>query len=92
MATGKAQKPANGSALDFEAQLWTAAQAVPAPNLWQDLHPGLKAEIMPVRKDLAKPPFTDSKAFRKHDDVRWQFDEVTRKNSNPWKLHNNIQS
>jgi hypothetical protein len=25
MATGKAQKPANGSALDFEAQHWAAA-------------------------------------------------------------------
>jgi hypothetical protein len=33
MAKGNHQKPANGSALDFEAQLWAAAeQAVPAPN------------------------------------------------------------
>jgi hypothetical protein len=33
MAKGNSQKPANGSALDFEAQLWAAAeQAVPAPN------------------------------------------------------------
>lgn len=30
---GKTQKPANGSALNFEAQLWAAAeQAVPAPH------------------------------------------------------------
>ena len=33
MAKGNSQKMANGSALDFEAQLWAAAeQAVPAPN------------------------------------------------------------
>jgi hypothetical protein len=31
MAKGN-NKPANGSTLDFEAQLWAAAQAVPAPN------------------------------------------------------------
>jgi len=34
MAKGNNQKMANGSALQFEAQLWTAAeQAVPAPHL-----------------------------------------------------------
>jgi type I restriction-modification system DNA methylase subunit len=33
MAKGNSQKKADGSALDFEAQLWaTAEQAVPAPN------------------------------------------------------------
>ena len=32
MAKGNNHKTANGSALDFEAQLWAAAQAVPAPN------------------------------------------------------------
>ena len=33
MAKGNSQKMANGSALDFEAQLWAAAQqAVPAPD------------------------------------------------------------
>jgi len=32
MAKGNNQKPSNGSALDFEAQLWAAAQAVPASN------------------------------------------------------------
>jgi hypothetical protein len=30
MAKGNSQKPSNGSALDFEAQLWAAVQAVPA--------------------------------------------------------------
>jgi type I restriction-modification system DNA methylase subunit len=33
MAKGNSQKKANGSTLQFEAQLWAAAeQAVPAPN------------------------------------------------------------
>jgi hypothetical protein len=33
MAKGNSQKKADGSALDFEAQLWAAAElAVPAPN------------------------------------------------------------
>jgi hypothetical protein len=33
MEKGNSQKKADGSALDFEAQLWAAAeQAVPAPN------------------------------------------------------------
>ena len=75
MAKGNHQKPANASALDFEAQLWAAAeQAVPAPNY---------------------PPFNMSDWSRgggMRQDVRWKFDEVTRKNLNPWKLRNNIQS
>ncbi len=34
MAKGNGQKKADGSALQFEAQLWaTAEQAVPAPHL-----------------------------------------------------------
>jgi hypothetical protein len=32
MARGNSQKTANGSAFDFEAQLWAAAQGVPAPD------------------------------------------------------------
>jgi type I restriction enzyme M protein len=59
-----------------------------------NLHPDLKADFMPVWKDLANPPFnmSDWGGENLRQDVRWQFDEVTRKNSNPWKLHNNIQS
>jgi hypothetical protein len=102
MAKGNSQKTANGSALDFEAQLWDAAeQAVPVARLeslfdvaqasspagsggvpaasWNtgrgrpanpppgtaalhsdsfraDLHPDLKTDLVPVRKDLANPP------------------------------------
>jgi hypothetical protein len=34
MAKGNSQKKADGCALDFEAQLWAAAeQAMPAPHL-----------------------------------------------------------
>ena len=93
MAKGNSQKPANGSALDFEAQLWAAAQAVPALNCnrrkwWPcastprnadsfraDLHPDLKADFVPVRKDLANPPFnmSDWGGENLRQDVRWKF-------------------
>ena len=95
MAKGNHQKPANGSTLDFEAQLWAAVeQAVPALNCnrrkrWpcastprnansfrQDLPPGLKADFVPVRKDLANPPFNMSDWSRgggMRQDVRWKF-------------------
>jgi hypothetical protein len=33
MAKENSQKLSNGFALDFEAQLWAAEQAVPAPHL-----------------------------------------------------------
>ena len=40
MAKGNSQKPSDGSGLDFEAQLWAAAQAVPAPNCnWRNRWP-----------------------------------------------------
>ncbi len=70
MATEKSQKPANGSALDFEAQLWAAADKMRGHmdaseykhvclgfKFRADLHPDLKADFVPVRKDLANPPF-----------------------------------
>ncbi len=76
MAKGTSQKTANGSVLEFEAQLWAAArQAVPAPNYEKtenngacchgfrfraDLHPDLKADLVPIRKELAIPPFNMS--------------------------------
>ncbi len=48
-------KKSNGAGLDFEAQLWAAADYFQA-----DLHPNLKADFLPVRKDLANPPFNMS--------------------------------
>jgi len=102
----------NDSGLNFEAQVWAAAeQAVPAPssrinytalklarvNLaicrsrgqgWlcastprnagsfrTDLHPDLKADFVPVRKDLANPPFnmSDWGGENLRQDVRWKF-------------------
>jgi len=45
-------KKSNGGGLDFEAQLCAAADSFRA-----DLHPDLKADFVPVRKDLANPPF-----------------------------------
>src|ERR1022692_4321028 len=45
MAKGNSQKPANGSALDFEAQLWAAAeQSVPAPNCQKPEYIGARPE------------------------------------------------
>jgi hypothetical protein len=48
MAKGNS-KTANGSTLDFEAQLWAA------DSLRADLPPDLKADFVPVRKDLTNP-------------------------------------
>ncbi|HZL78059.1 MAG TPA: hypothetical protein VFC17_04340 [Candidatus Limnocylindrales bacterium] len=102
----KTQKPADGSALDFEAQLWAAADKMRrhmdaseyktlrsantncsnrrvnrdfslsasngervgvrcriqrnADSFRADLHPDLKTDFVPVRKDLANPPFNMS--------------------------------
>ena len=42
-------KTANGSALDFEAPLWAA------DSLRADLPPDLKADFVPVQKDLTSP-------------------------------------
>src|SRR5437870_1499145 len=64
----------NGSGLDFEAQPWAAADKLRghirgidanlgprnADSFRQDLHPDLKADFVPVRKDLANPPFNMS--------------------------------
>jgi hypothetical protein len=45
MAKGNSQKMANGSALDFEAQLWAATdQAVPAPHLKMTEHNSARPE------------------------------------------------
>ena len=45
MAKGNKQKQANGSALDFEAELWAAAeQAVPAPNCKSTGYNGARPE------------------------------------------------
>jgi len=52
MAKGTSQKLSNGSALDFEAQLWAAADKM---RFWTDLHPDLKADFI-----LANPPFNMS--------------------------------
>jgi hypothetical protein len=40
----------------------------------QDLHPDLKADFMPVRKDLANPPFnmSDWGGENLRQDVRWK--------------------
>jgi hypothetical protein len=50
MAAENSQTPANGSALEFAAQLWAAAG-----SFRSDLHPHLTADLI-----LAKPPFNMS--------------------------------
>src|ERR1039458_2708010 len=108
MAKGNNQKTATGSALDFEAQLWAAAQAVPALNCnrrkwWPcastprnadsfraDLHPDLKADFVPVRKDLANPPFnmSDWGGENLKEDVRWKYGVPPGGNANfAWVQH-----
>ena len=161
MAKGNNHKQSDGSALDFEAKLWTAAQAVPAPHCkkteynvaspeglsdpkseWfikdepqradaaenrvaagapvsdparfkfavsnapdrrsalrfmercriqrnadsfrQDLHPDLKADFVPVRKNLANPPFnmSDWGGENLRSDVCWKFEMPPVNNAN----------
>jgi hypothetical protein len=48
-------RKSNGGGLDFKAQLWAAAD-----NFQAGLHPDLKADFVPVRKDVANPPFNMS--------------------------------
>ena len=89
MAKGNNQKSANGSALDFEAQLWAAAeQAVPAPNCsrrkwWPCASTprnadSFRADLHPDLKAdfiLANPPFnmSDWGGENLRQDVRWKF-------------------
>jgi type I restriction-modification system DNA methylase subunit len=121
MAKSNNQKQSNGSNLDFEAQLWAAADKmrghmdaseyktlrsantncsnrrvnrdfslstsngervgvrcrIPrnADSFRADLHPDLKADFVPVRKDLANPPFnmSDWRGENLRQDVRWKF-------------------
>jgi len=46
-----------------------------ADSFRQDLHPDLKANLVPVRKDLANPPFnmSDWGGENLRQDVRWKF-------------------
>ena len=46
-----------------------------ADSFRQDLHPDLKADFVPVRKDLANPPFnmSDWGGENLRQDVRWKF-------------------
>jgi type I restriction-modification system DNA methylase subunit len=73
------RKVSNGSALDFEAQLWAAADKMrghmDADIFRADLHPDLKADLVPVRKNLANPPFnmSDWGGENLRQDVRWKF-------------------
>lgn len=88
MAKGTSQKLSNGSALNFEAQLWAAADKM---RFWADLHPDLKTDFVPVRKDLANPPFNMSDWSRSggmRQDVRWKFGMPPVNNANyAWIQH-----
>ena len=46
-----------------------------ADNFRADLHPDLKADLVPVWKDLANPPFnmSDWGGENLRQDVRWKF-------------------
>ena len=54
-----------------------------ADSFRQDLHPDLKADFMPVRKDLANPPFnmSDWGGENLRQDVRWKFGMPPAKNA-----------
>jgi type I restriction enzyme M protein len=74
-----------GSGLNFEAQLWAAAD-----KFRQALHPDLKADLVPVRKDFANPPFnlSDWGGENLRQDVRWKFGMPPVNNANyAWIQH-----
>ena len=72
MAKGNSQKPSDSSGLDFEAQLWAAAeQAVPASHLEMTEY---------------NPPFNMSDWSRgggMRQNVRWKFGMPPVNNANP---------
>ncbi len=61
-----------------------------ADSLRQDLHPALKADFVPVRKDLANPPFnmSDWGGENLRQDVRWKIGMPPVNNANyAWIQH-----
>ena len=61
-----------------------------ADSFRQDLHPDLKADLVPVRKDLANPPFnmSDWGGENLRQDVRWKFGMPPVNNANyAWIQH-----
>jgi hypothetical protein len=70
----------SGGGLDFEAQLWAAA----------DKMRGHKVDLVPVRNDLANPPFSmnNSGGENLRQDVRWKFEMPPVNNANDaWIQH-----
>jgi type I restriction enzyme M protein len=67
-----------------------AATARNADSFRADLHPALKADFVPVRKDLANPPFNMSVGGGENlrPDVRWKFGMPPVNNANyAWIQH-----
>jgi len=61
-----------------------------ADSFHADLHPDLKADFVPVRKDLANPPFnmSDWGGENLRQDVRWKFGMPPVNNANyAWMQH-----
>ena len=72
MAKGTSQKPSNGSNLDFEAQLWAAAeQAVPASHL----------EMTEYNQPFNMSDWSRGGGMRQN--VRWKFGMPPVNNANP---------
>src|SRR3989442_445861 len=55
-----------------------------ADSFRKDLHPGLKADLVPVWKDLANPPFnmSDWGGENLWQDIRWKFGIPSVNNAN----------
>lgn len=70
MAKGNSQKCFGGSARDFEAKLWAAAD-----KMRGHMDTNLKANLIPVRKNLAISPFnmSDWVGETLRQNVRWNF-------------------
>src|ERR1035438_6292143 len=77
--------------LHARQQRWPCASTPRnADSFRADLHPGLKADLVPVRKDLANPPFnmSDWGGENLRQDVRWKFGMPPVNNANyAWIQH-----
>jgi hypothetical protein len=79
----------------FKAQIWAAVDVMQiADSFREDLHPGLKADLVPVPKDLANRPFnmSDWGGENLRQDVRWNFGMPPVNNANYAWIQHFIQS
>jgi type I restriction-modification system DNA methylase subunit len=88
MATGKTRKQSDGSALDFEAQLWAASeQAVPAPHLMMAEYNGARPEGLCLGLIFLKSNYTTWKLARMNLAIRGIDANLGPRNADSFRQH-----